>query len=181
MRCFNCNNEISETDRFCKHCGISLDYSEETVKLEDDELEIVKDEIVTDKPQSLTHNLDKTVSSDNIKKSAFSRLKKKIIVIACVFLALFLTLHIFREQVTAFIIDIFDVRFCCALPPERLESNKAPNPAGSDSIKTDIESIEKYLDSLIADSEEYTDVSTKFQELDYIVIFNNDKFIQKCS
>lgn len=186
MMCFNCNNEISETDKFCKHCGICLDYPEETVKLNNENnVEIIKDEIVASESQynfcdsSIRNSLEEYKEYDeSIMTDSRPKKMKIVFIFVSLMLVVGLIFTIFEDQINHLLFDLFQP-ICCIMPREGVNSNKLPNQADTDSLKANLESIEKYLDSLIVDTEEYVDVSTKFQELDYLVIFNNDKFIQK--
>lgn len=131
MRCFNCGSEISETDKFCKHCGICLDYSEETIKLEDDDIETMENENVACEPHSQFRSTNPNLSIDEfeepidkINKPLKSKTKKRILTVLFVLAMLILTIFIFRHQIIDLIYKMFEEIThpdpCCAFPPDDL-------------------------------------------------------------
>ena len=187
MKCSNCNNEISDTAKFCKHCGVRLNYSEETVKLEDDDLEIIKGEIVTGESQFQPYkqNTTETMNKTNKNTSESQPKKKKMGIL--IFVIIILTLVVFKDQIRGYLIkkieEMFELRACCAFPPDYY--NRANN-FKIDTIRS--KDITNYLDGDV-DVDDYIDILdklpiyncqlTRVQKSNSLAIYCNDIFIQK--
>ena len=114
MKCFNCNSEVDDNSKFCRYCGTRLVYSEETLSLEEDDVEVIKDEIVTSESQSQPNALSNETSAeyhDNSAKCSKTsnkhKLNKYIIVFFVIVVLIILILIIFRDQIKSFLDNLF--------------------------------------------------------------------------
>lgn len=67
MKCPNCNKEVSDSAKFCKYCGTRLDYSEETVLLDEEgSIETVNESIAS---QSQEYDPNETVAIEEYEET----------------------------------------------------------------------------------------------------------------